>query len=169
MKLLLEGRPGIGKTTVALRLIDRLREAGRSVTGFTTRELRQEGRRAGFLIEAVDGPSAVLAHVDLPGPPRVGRYGVDVQALERVALPALSEEAPVVVVDELGKMELTSRAFRREVDRLFTAGQDVVATVHLARDPFTRELRHRDDVEVIRVERANRDELPARIAGRLIG
>ena len=38
---------------------------------------------------AVDGHHAVLAPVNLPGPPRVGRYGADLEAFEQVALPAL--------------------------------------------------------------------------------
>ena len=52
---------------------------------------------------AVGGPSAVLAHVHLAGPPRVGRYGVDLTAFERVALPALGMPGAegVMVIDEL--------------------------------------------------------------------
>jgi NTPase len=45
-RLLLEGRPGIGKTTVARRLLNLLQEAGVPVGGFTTAELRN--RRAGL-------------------------------------------------------------------------------------------------------------------------
>jgi nucleoside-triphosphatase len=54
-RLLLEGRPGIGKTTVARRLLHLLQEAGVPVGGFTTAELRTGGRREGFLVEAVSG------------------------------------------------------------------------------------------------------------------
>jgi DNA polymerase III delta prime subunit len=42
-RLLLEGRPGIGKTTVARRLLNLLHEAGVPVGGFTTAELRTGG------------------------------------------------------------------------------------------------------------------------------
>jgi nucleoside-triphosphatase len=116
-RLLLEGRPGIGKTTVARRLLTLLQEAGVPVAGFTTGELRTGGRREGFVVEAVSGAREVMAHVDLPGPPRVGRYGVDLAAFERVALSALGDPGlgGVVVVDELGKMELASAAFRAAV------------------------------------------------------
>lgn len=42
-RLLLEGRPGIGKTTVTRRLLQLLQEAGVPVGGFTTGELRPGG------------------------------------------------------------------------------------------------------------------------------
>jgi nucleoside-triphosphatase len=73
VRVLLEGRPGSGKTTAARRLVALLRARGVPVRGFTTEELREDGRRVGFAVEAVDGNRGVLAHVDLAGPPRVGR------------------------------------------------------------------------------------------------
>lgn len=107
VRLLLEGRPGAGKTTVAARLADLLAERGVEVQGFVTQELREYGRRVGFEVETIDGERATLAHVSFAGPPRVGKYGVDLEALERVALPALEKPArgAVVLIDELGKME----------------------------------------------------------------
>jgi nucleoside-triphosphatase len=79
VRVLVEGRPGSGKTTAASRLADRLRSEGVPVAGFVTEELREGGGRVGFTVEAIGGERAVLAHVDLPGPPRVGKYGVDLQ------------------------------------------------------------------------------------------
>jgi nucleoside-triphosphatase len=139
--------------------------------GFTTAELRTAGRREGFLVEAASGARARLAHVDLPGPSRVGRYGVDLAAFERVALPAL--RAPrtggVVVVDELGKMELASAAFRDAVTQLLERGVAVVATVHQAHDRFTEALRRRPDIRVVRITEATRDALPEQLIDCLVG
>ena len=170
-RLLLEGRPGVGKTTVARRLLQLLQEAGVPVAGFTTGELRTGGHREGFLVEAVSGVREVLAHVDLPGPPRVGRYGVDLAAFERVALPALGDSGPggVVVVDELGKMELASAAFRAAVVDLLGRDVAVAATVHQARDRFTDSLRRRPDIRVIRVTEATRDPLSQQLMEYLVG
>lgn len=169
MRVLLEGRPGVGKTTVARGVVEALRAAGVPVAGFTTGEIRAGRRRVGFAVDAVSGAHAVLAHVNLPGPPRVGRYGVDLPAFERVALPALRAPDPgaVVVVDELGKMELASEAFRRAVLDLLAGPASVIATVHAFRHPFTDALKARDDVEVVRVTEASRGSLPARLAARL--
>jgi nucleoside-triphosphatase len=170
-RLLLEGHPGIGKTTVTRRLLKLLQEAGVPVAGFTTGELRTGGRREGFVVEAVSGAREVLAHVDLPGPPRVGRYGVDLAALERVALPALREPGAggVVVVDELGRMELASAAFRAAVVELLGRDVAVVATVQRARHRFTDALKCRPGIRVVRVTEATRDGLPEQLVDRLVG
>ncbi len=171
MKILLEGRPGVGKTTVVQRLAGLLREADVQLGGFVTQELREGRRRVGFAVETFAGDRAVLAHVELGGAPRVGKYGVDLDAFERVALPALTQPAAaeLLVIDELGKMELASPAFRTTVADLFGQSAGIVATVQLARHPFTDELKRRRDVETIRVTTANRDELPARLAHQILG
>ena len=157
-RLLVEARPGAGKTTAFRRLAGLLPDAG----GFTTEEIREGRRRVGFEVETLDGRRALLAGVDLPGPPRVGRYGVDLEAFERVALPSLRAEG-VVLIDELGKMELFSERFREAVLRLFDSDVALAATVHTARHPFTDALKHRPDVELIRLTAANRDGLPERL------
>jgi nucleoside-triphosphatase len=166
VRVLVEGRPAVGKTTVARRLAELLREAGVPLAGFVTEELREHGRRVGFAIETLDGMEAVLAHVSLPGPPRVGRYGVDLPAFERLAVPTLARPAGAVLIDELGKMELASERFRVAVSRLFEQPIPLVATVHLARHPFTDALKRRPDVELVRVSARNRDDLPVQLAAR---
>jgi nucleoside-triphosphatase len=168
VKLLIEGRPGSGKTTVTRRLISLLSEEGARVTGFTTAEIRKGGGRVGFSIETVDGQTGVLARVDIDGP-RVGKYGVDVSGFEGLALPALEvdDAKTIVVIDELGKMELLSDAFRRSVERLFAGANWLVATVHVYRHRFTDGLKQRPDTEVVKITRANRDDLPQEITTRL--
>lgn len=169
VQILLEGRPGAGKTTVAQRLAELLREQGAQVGGFVTAEIRERNRRVGFAVETFNGERATLAHVSLPGPPRVSRYGVDLEAFERVALPALdaAQDADVVVLDELGKMELASTRFCEAVLALFDSGPPIVATAHVFRHPVTDAVKQRRDVERVRVTKAARDDLPAELADRL--
>ncbi|MGW1104463.1 nucleoside-triphosphatase [Streptomyces sp. NPDC002540] len=170
-RILLEGRPGAGKTT-ALRRLAALLPAD-AATGFTTEEIRQSGARVGFALETLAGRREVLAHVGLPGPPLVGKYGVDLGVMEGLALaslrPAATEEATgrLVLIDELGRMELACTAFRHAVGALFVAEVDVVATVHTHRDPFTDALKRRADIEVVRLTAANRDVLPGELAAQL--
>jgi nucleoside-triphosphatase len=168
-RLLIEARPGAGKTTAIGRLADRLREDGVPLRGFLTRELRERGRRVGFEIETFTGERGLLAHVDIKGSPRVSRYGVDLEEFERLAVPELDSPPSegAVMIDELGKMELASERFRDAVLALLQAHVPVVATVHTARHPFTDELKRRKDVSIVRLTAANRDRLPEELAKRL--
>jgi nucleoside-triphosphatase len=69
-----------------------------------------------------------------------------------------------MLVDELGKMELASKAFRAAVSRLLEQPVALVATVHVARHPFTDALKRRPAVELAR-HRAQSGR-PARTARR---
>ena len=105
---LLAGRPGIGKTTVAEAIIREFEDAG----GFVTGEIRESGTRKGFRITTVDGETATLAHVRFSSPVKVGKYGVDLQTLDRVAVPSVRtaiKHKQVIVIDEIGRMELASK------------------------------------------------------------
>jgi nucleoside-triphosphatase len=168
-RLLIEARPGAGKTTALGRLAELLRDSGIPLGGFLTRELREGGRRVGFEIETFVGERGLLAHVDLKGPPRVSRYGVDLEEFERLALPAVAPPGGrgVVLIDELGKMELASERFRDAVSGLFEKPVPLVATVHTARHPFTDELKRRPGVSSVRLSKANRERVPEEVAERL--
>ncbi len=78
-KVLLTGRPGCGKTTLIKRVVS---ELARPAGGFYTEEIRAHGERLGFKIITLDGQEALLAHVDFKTPERVGKYGLDLSALE---------------------------------------------------------------------------------------
>jgi nucleoside-triphosphatase len=170
-RILLEGRPGVGKTTVAERLVALLRDAEVPVSGFVTSEMREGGRRVGFSLQTLEGRRALLAHVDLPGPPRVGKYGVDVPSFEELAIPAIagSRKDGVAVIDELGKMELASPSFCDAVSALLERQVAVVATVLVSRHPFTDALKRRPDTETLQVTVSNRNQLPAELAARVSG
>ena len=170
MRLLVEARPGAGKTTAFRRLAELLRDRGVPVAGFTTEELRADsGKRVGFAVESLEGERATLAHVDRKAGPRVGRYRVDLEAFERVALPALEPpRGGVVLIDELGKMELASERFCHKVEELFAnADVELAATVQSGRHPFTDRLKRRRDAEVVRLTAGNRDALPGLLRERL--
>jgi len=165
--ILLTGAPGCGKTTVITRLAGML--APLSVSGFYTEEIRERRDRVGFRIKTFGGLEGILAHVDFPGRPRVSKYGLDIAALNRIALPTMKVRpgADVFIIDEIGKMEGYSLAFHDAIRRLLDSPVVVVATIALKGDGIISEIKARPDVDLIEVTRTNRDELPSQIADRI--
>ena len=87
-KILVTGRPGSGKTTLIKRVVQKISlPAG----GFYTVEIRERDQRIGFKIITLDRDEAVFAHVDFKTPQRLGKYGLDLSALETLGLDAIHE------------------------------------------------------------------------------
>jgi nucleoside-triphosphatase len=165
--LLLTGTPGVGKTTVLKKLAERLGAA--SLAGFYTEEIRERGVRLGFRLVTFEGAERVIAHVDFPKAKQVGKYGVDVAALDEMAEAALAArpEVALYLVDEIGKMECLSEKFVAAMRALLDSRVPVVATIARNGEGFIAEVKRRGDCELWTVTRANRDALAERIYERL--
>lgn len=161
-RILLTGPPQCGKTTVVQKVVARF--PGRAA-GFYTREVRQQGIRLGFEIITLAGATALLSHVDFPGPHRVGKYGVSLENLHRVALPALKVGPGVdlIVVDEVGKMECLSPRFVAAMEHLWRQPVPLLITVAEKGGGYIAVLKGKPDQIRFTVTPANRDALPARI------
>jgi nucleoside-triphosphatase len=155
----------VGKTTIIKRLSEAMEDrAG----GFYTEEIRgSSGRREGFRLVTLEGDRVVMAHVDLRGEgrPSVSRYGVDVDAIEQLGVAALQRAIAleqVVVIDEIGKMELFCDAFRETVASAVDGRSPVLATAMSSSHPWVDGLKARQRVEVWQVTVRNRDEIRQR-------
>ncbi len=168
LNLLITGKPGVGKTTLVERVVERLR-GSRRLAGFTTTEVRwPAGERLGFDIVTLDGKQGELARVGLKSPVRVGRYGVNLESFERLALPELARhDVDFIVIDEIGKMECSSGRFRRAVEDVLDAPVTVLATIGMSHLPFFQAIRARPDVKLLTLTERNRDALVGELSARL--
>lgn len=181
-KLLITGPPGVGKSTLCDAAARRLADGGQQVFGFVTLEKRDaSNQREGFdVVDVANGDRQPLARASAgsqsPGP-RVGKYAVDVAAFESIALPALEgakSSGGVVVMDEVGKMELFSHRFQPLVrDIMGLEDVSIVATV--PRRPargklpgLVEELRQWDGASLIELTKENRNSETERVISALL-
>src|SRR2546422_9991213 len=138
--ILLTGRPGVGKTTMVNRIHEHYSATGLKIEGMTTREVREGSARTGFMItDLSSGQEGWLAKKDLTAGPRVGSYVVASEDLEKIGVAALERSmkgpANLVIVDEIGPMEMTSPSFRNNISMVLQRNRTDIATVKIvARD-----------------------------------
>ena len=128
MKIVVTGAPGTGKTTLVKRLFRLYPERFK---GFWTEEIREKGRRTGFRIVRTDGKMGILSRIDIERPYRVGKYRVNVDEFEKLVIPFLVPDERIILIDEIGKMELFSKRFVEIVEELLFGETSVIATIPL--------------------------------------
>ena len=163
-RVLLTGRPGCGKTTLIKRVLEELPQR---FGGFFTEEIRDHGSRVGFKVVALEGGDAVFAHVDFATAQRVGKYGLDLSALEAVGVNAIHEAVRSqrsIAIDEIGPMEIRSVVFREAVNDALDSELPVLATIFSRPLPFTEGIKSRPDVVLIEISLNNRDRLVSQLS-----
>lgn len=166
---LLSGIPGAGKTTIIKQAIDMVKE---KTGGFYTREIRSHGVRQGFELVTLDGHNTLLAHTSIHSPYRVSKYGVDIENLNKIGVSALRrsiQECDIVVIDEIGKMELFSLAFREAIIEALNSGKKLVGTIMLAHHPWADQIKQDPRVKVLQVSRTNNQQILQEVLGWLEG
>jgi len=136
------------------------------VGGFYTEEIRSSGIRQGFKIITLDGKEAILAHVNFSSPFQVSKYKVDIDSLNRVGVSAIQQalrECDVILIDEIGKMELLSPQFREAVWQAINGGKRVLGTIMLNPNPFADEIKHHPEAKTLLVTSDNRKQALAEI------
>jgi len=143
---LVTGPPGIGKSTAVSKVVLRLKSVGVIIGGCTTSEQKSGGVRVGFEIRDLSsGRSGELASTGSRLGPRVGRYRVNLADLADIGAKGLekaSESSELIVVDEVGPMELVSPEFRKAIRKCIDSGKPILAVVHeRLEDDLLNELR----------------------------
>ncbi|UCG93151.1 MAG: NTPase [candidate division WOR-3 bacterium] len=165
--VLLSGPPRIGKTTIIHKIINKM---NKECAGFYTEEMRKSGQRVGFKLVSLANESCIMSHKRIKSRYRVGTYRVDIACVEKIGVAAIRrgiEKSNIIVIDEIGKMELFSKEFQDIVLKALDAPLPVLATILSRPHTFCDTIKDRYDVEIIEVTHANRDSLPDIIVKKL--
>lgn len=162
--LFITGRPGIGKTTVLLRAADALKTMGYKVGGMISCEVRESGVRVGFeIFDFYTGQRGWLAHVNQPVGPQVSKYRVNLNDLSLIGANSIRNavaNAHIVIVDEVGPMELFSKVFKEALVEALNSRKPILGTIHhSARDPLVNAIKAGGDADVFEVTYENRESL----------
>jgi len=161
--IFLTGKPGTGKTTIIKKVIADL---DLKIGGFYTEEIREQGERIGFKVHSTNGEEGLLARKDIKSHYRVGKYGVLVSSFEIIGVKAVEnavQNAELILIDELGRMELFSKKFQSAVYEALECPKTVLGVIQQRKNPFLNKIRKRDDVQIFTITEENRDELPGKI------
>jgi len=174
LKIGITGLPAAGKTQALLKVIEMLEADGMTVGGMITEPIIKRGRREGFYVmDWASKEKRVFASKDIVSKVTVGRYGVDVSALDEVGVKALrhaTANCDVIVIDEVGKMEVESEGFVAAVKEALDAEKPLLLTLHKkSRNPLLQDIRRRDDIRILEVTQVNRNLLPYKIVKILKG
>lgn len=159
MNYLLTGPPRCGKTTIIKEIIDRL---GESARGFYTQEMRAKGQRVGFSLRTLSGLEGILSHIDVKSKYRVGKYGVDLDALDKIGSKEIEQalaQNKIIIIDEIGKMELFSSRFKDLVLKALDSENPVVGTIMLVKHPFADQIKRRKDVKIVDTSKRSKTEM----------
>jgi len=168
VKIGITGLPGSGKTQALKKVVEMLESENFKVGGMITEPIIEKNRRVGFYVMDWNSKNrAVLAHVTVKSKFMVGKYGVDLLSLDTVGVEALKcacKDSDIIVVDEVGKMEVESDNFVKAVKEAMETDKPMILTLHKkSRNPLLQDIRRRDDVRILEVTPINRNLLPYKI------
>lgn len=121
--IILTGELRQGKTTFARKLVEKLAERGISLSGFLSTGLDAAGQRKGFDLELFPSGKRMLLCRQEPkeGWTRIGRFWFDPGALATgndILSAATSDSSGVVLVDEVGALELNRQGWSPGIEQL---------------------------------------------------
>lgn len=173
VNLLITGIPRVGKSSLINKVIEEVQSRNRIVGGVITPEVREKNVRVGFLIvNLLTGEQDFLAKVDVGSRYRVGRYGVISENIKGIGVKALIQavkNADLIVIDEIGKMELFAPEFVIAVREALDSSKPVLGTIGKnVQHPFVNEVKKRKDVEILNLTQNNRDEIYLKVFREII-
>ena len=168
IKIGITGLPGAGKTHTLRKVVEMLEMEGIKVGGMITDGIIENGAKVGFMVQdLLTKEEGVLARLDMQSEVKFLDYGVDMDSLNNIGVAAIMrsiDDAEVIVIDEVGKLEVESKHFIEAVKEALEADKPLLLTLHKkSRNPLLQDIRRRDDVRILEVTPTNKNILPYKI------
>ncbi|MFW6134132.1 MAG: nucleoside-triphosphatase [Elusimicrobiota bacterium] len=158
INFLITGNPGTGKTTLIKKAISDIDHP----VGFYTEEIRKNGKRCGFITNTLSTcNSQQLAHTDISSEHTLGKYKINVQNFEKLIKKEFENytKAELLVIDEIGKMEIFSKYFREKIIELLNSPIPLIGIIQKTNYPFIKNLTSRNDITIVELKRNNSENL----------
>ena len=169
-KIGITGMPSVGKTETLIKIIEKIEKSGYKNEGMITETLFEDNKRIGFYVKDWQtNEREIFAHIDFDLKDKVGKYGVDLNVLEKVGVTAIEkaindENIDIIIIDEIGKMEMLSEKFCETVIDALDSDKPILVTLHKkSRTPLLQDIRRRDDIRILEVTAVNKNLLPYKI------
>ena len=169
-KIGITGMPSVGKTETLIKIIEKIEKSGYKIEGMITETLLEDNKRVGFYVKDWQtNEREVFAHINFDMKDKFGKYGVDLSVLERLGVTAIenainNEEIDIIIIDEIGKMEMLSEKFCETVIDALDSDKPILVTLHKkSRTPLLQDIRRRDDIRILEVTAVNKNLLPYKI------
>jgi nucleoside-triphosphatase len=151
--ILVTGKRGTGKTTLVREVV---RALGVKPGGYRTEGFPQRGRKIRCeivsLTDGLEPRRGILADIAIESPRRFCGMGVNIADLEAVGAAALEKAltvSPLIVMDEIGHMEVVSERFQSAVIACMDSATPVLGVIKIEHGPFVDRIKGRDDVELL--------------------
>jgi len=166
-RIAVTGTPGVGKSTLVAKVA---KATGMRVGGVLAQDKHYKDRRIGFeLLDLASGAVGMLADETGSGP-QLGKYRVHPEDLDGLGARAIENalKCELIVVDEVGPMELSSHRFVSAVEMAIASSRPMLVVLHeWSNHRLAKKIR--STFQVITVTRENREALVDEIALALSG
>ena len=139
-------------------------------------EIREDGERVGFQLEDISTHRiGILAHSRSKSTdaPIVSKYQVNIFEIERIGVAAIrnaANEADVIIIDEIGPMELKSAQFVLAVELALASKKTLIGTIHRhSAHQLVSSIKSNPNYRIIEIDLQNRARVPFEILDETTG
>ncbi|MFX1414131.1 MAG: nucleoside-triphosphatase [Promethearchaeota archaeon] len=168
-KVLIIGPPRCGKSTLITKLISYYKSMDYGLGGFLTPEITEAGKRIGFDIYDIQSDKKLLLarkgnyHTKY----KLGNYSIFIEEFNNYLNELKSrslETLDLLIIDEIGKMELCSQPFIFFLKEVFHSDRKILATIgENLKHPIKRELLDLPNLTILQLNLNNQQKIYKKI------